>query len=161
MKHHAETVNCYINCYSGSRFTETREGNLRPASHSALPASLRPPVRQRPYWIGRLTAGAREPFTDRSGRAGFTYRHEPTPPRPIYRRGGKNPGNLVPRTEDRGRLSFWESLNASFAGAAVFLPGDEYIVIDANLLARVLSYSTITPLGTSQSLTCTSRYSGR
>jgi hypothetical protein len=61
---------------------------------------------------------------------------EPSPnlPRPIYRRGGKNPGNLVPRAEDRGSLSFWESLDASFRGAAVFLPGDEYIVIDANLL---------------------------
>ena len=71
----------------------------------------------------------------------------PTPPRPIYRRGGKNPGNLVPRAEDHGRLSFWESLYASFAGAPVFLPGDEYIVIDANLLPAGSVVFDNNPLG--------------
>ena len=40
----------------------------------------------------------------------------------------------MPRTEDGGRLSFWQSLDAVIDGAAVFKPGDEYIIVDANLL---------------------------
>ncbi len=55
-------------------------------------------------------------------------------PRSIYWRRGKNPCNCVPRTEDGGRLSFWQSFDAVFDGAAVFKPGDEYIIVDANLL---------------------------
>ena len=53
----------------------------------------------------------------------------------------------MPRAVDRGRLSFWESLDASFEGAAVFLPGDDYIAIDANLLPAGSVVFDNNPLG--------------
>ena len=100
-----------------------------------MPAYRRPSVPRQTYGISPLTTGAREPFTDRSGRDWrFRYRSEPHSAATDLPPGEKNPGNLPPRAKDRGRLSFWESLDASFEGSAVFLPGDDHIAIDANLL---------------------------
>ncbi|MBV9173965.1 MAG: hypothetical protein JOZ81_28210, partial [Chloroflexi bacterium] len=55
-------------------------------------------------------------------------------PRPIYRKGGTNPGNFRPRPQDEGRLSFWDSLTAVFEGQPVFQPGDDYVTVDASQL---------------------------
>lgn len=114
---------------------KTGDANVRPLAigNAVQSATIHPPSGLTAFAL--RTACAREPLTNRSGRDGrFRYRTKPQSAATHLPQGGKNPGNLVPRAEDHGRLSFWESLDASLAGAAVFLPGDEHMVIDANLL---------------------------
>lgn len=60
----------------------------------------------------------------------------------IYRGGGTNPGNLTPRPDDDGMLSFRDSLSnpidpvngGPLGGRPVFGVGDKYISVDANRL---------------------------
>ena len=57
---------------------------------------------------------------------------------PIYREGGRNPGNLTPRPQDEGMLSFRDSLSNPWPLPAgqrpVLRPGQEYIAVDPSKL---------------------------
>jgi RHS repeat-associated protein len=118
---------------------QTREGGCRPVvSVRKVPADT---------WVYNLTViDAHTYFVTDSE----YLVHNQCSPQVIYRSGDPNPGNLTPRPQDDGKLSFRDSLSnpwpLSPGQRPVFRPGDRYLAVDATQLpAGSVIYDNVPP----------------